>query len=189
VLRQAPDVITIGEIRDAETAMTAVRAAGSGHLVLSTLHAPVASAAAHSMLRLGVHPHLLSTALLGVVSQRLLRTLCPSCRMTFEAPAEHIFAEVRPWLESGQGQHLYGPGGCPACYQTGYAGRTAVFEMLPVSPDVRRLIDERATTAAIRKRAVEEGMVEFRHSALLKVARGQTTVEEVIRVVPSEYLG
>jgi type II secretory ATPase GspE/PulE/Tfp pilus assembly ATPase PilB-like protein len=188
VLRQAPDVIMIGEIRDPETAMIAVRAAGSGHLVLSTLHAPVASAAMHSMLRLGVHPHLLSTALLGVISQRLLRTLCPKCKTAFEVPAEHIFAEVKPWLAPGQGQRLYGPGGCPECQMSGYGGRTGVFEMLRVTPDVRKLIDERAPTDDIRRKAVEEGMVEFRHSALLKVAQGLTTIEEVVRVLPSEYL-
>src|SRR5262249_28713303 len=160
---------------DPETATTAVRAAGSGHLVLSTLHAPVASAAMNSMLRLGVHPHLLSTALLGVVSQRLLRTLCPKCKTAFEVPAEHIFAEVKQWLEPGAGQRLYGPGACPECHMTGYGGRTGVFEMLPVTPDLRKLIDERASTADLRQKAVEEGMIEFRHSALLKVAQGQTT--------------
>lgn len=189
VLRQAPDVIMIGEIRDPETAMTAVRAAGSGHLVLTTLHAPVASAAMHSMLRLGVHPHLLSTALLGVISQRLLRTLCPTCKTAYEVPTDHIFADVKKWLEPGQGQRLYGAAGCPDCHQTGYGGRTGVFEMLPVTPDIRRLIDERASTSDVRAKAIEEGMMEFRHSALLKVAQGLTTIEEVVRVLPAEYLG
>jgi type II secretory ATPase GspE/PulE/Tfp pilus assembly ATPase PilB-like protein len=189
VLRQAPDVIMIGEIRDPETATIAVRAAGSGHLVLSTLHAPVASAAMHSMLRLGVHPHLLSTALLGVISQRLLRTLCPKCKTAFDVPAEHIFAEVKQWLGPGGGQRLYGPEGCPECHMTGYAGRTGVFEMLPVTPDLRKLIDEKASTADLRNKAIEEGMVEFRHAALLKVAQGLTTIEEVVRILPAEYLG
>jgi type II secretory ATPase GspE/PulE/Tfp pilus assembly ATPase PilB-like protein len=188
VLRQAPDVIMIGEIRDPETAMTAVRAAASGHLVLSTLHAPVAAAAIHTMLRLEVHPHLLSNSLLGVVSQRLLRTLCPRCRTSFELPTPHVFDEVRSRLQPGQGRHLYGPAGCPECYGTGYAGRTGVFEMLRVGPEIRRLIDDRATTPAIRQRAVEEGLIEFRHSALLKVAQGETSIEEVVRVLPSEYL-
>jgi type II secretory ATPase GspE/PulE/Tfp pilus assembly ATPase PilB-like protein len=188
VLRQAPDVIMIGEIRDPETAMTAVRAAASGHLVLTTLHAPVAAAAVHTMLRLDVHPHLLSSSLLGVVSQRLLRTLCPRCRVSFELPTPHIFDEVRHRLQPGQGQHLYGPQGCPECYMTGYAGRTGVFEMLRVGPEIRRLIDERAPTPVIRAKAVEEGLVEFRQSALLKVAQGETSIEEVVRVLPGEYL-
>jgi type II secretory ATPase GspE/PulE/Tfp pilus assembly ATPase PilB-like protein len=188
VLRQAPDVVMIGEIRDPETARTAVRAAASGHLVLSTLHAPVAAAAIHTMLRLEVHPHLLANSLLGVISQRLLRTLCPRCRQTFEVPAPHIFDEVRDRLEPGEGQHLYGPGGCPECYGTGYAGRTGVFEMLRVGPEIRKMIDDGAPTQALRQKAIEGGMVEFRHSALVKVAQGQTSIEEVIRVLPSEYL-
>jgi type II secretory ATPase GspE/PulE/Tfp pilus assembly ATPase PilB-like protein len=189
VLRQAPDVIMIGEIRDPDTAQIAVRAAGSGHLVLSTLHAPVASAAMHSMLRLGVNPHLLSTSLLGVISQRLLRTLCPKCKTAFDVPADHIFAEVKQWMEPGAGQRLYGPEGCPECHMSGYGGRTGVFEMLPVTPDIRKLIDERASTADLREKAIQEGMVEFRHAALLKVAQGLSTIEEVVRVLPAEYLG
>jgi type II secretory ATPase GspE/PulE/Tfp pilus assembly ATPase PilB-like protein len=188
VLRQAPDVIMIGEIRDAETAMTAVRAAGSGHLVLSTLHAPVATAAVQSMLRLGVHSHLLSTSLLGVISQRLLRTLCPRCKASFPIPAAHVFDEVRQWLQPGEGQQLCGPQGCPECHQTGYAARTAIFEMLTATAETREMIDDRAPAAALRKKAVEGGMIELRHSALLKVARGQTSIEEVVRILPSEYL-
>jgi type II secretory ATPase GspE/PulE/Tfp pilus assembly ATPase PilB-like protein len=188
VLRQAPDVIMIGEIRDAETALTAVRAAGSGHLVLSTLHAPVASAAVHSLIRLGVHPYLLSNALLGVVAQRLIRTLCPKCKETYEVPAPRLFESVRPWLRPGEGESLCGAAGCPACFHTGYAGRTGVFEMLAVTPAIRELIDESAPVTAIRKKAVEEGMLEFRHAAILKVAQGLTTIEEVVRVLPAEYL-
>jgi type II secretory ATPase GspE/PulE/Tfp pilus assembly ATPase PilB-like protein len=188
VLRQAPDVIMIGEIRDPETAMTAVRAAGSGHLVLSTLHAPVAAAAIHSMLRLGVHPHLLSNSLLGVISQRLLRTLCPKCKRNFDIPTTHVFDEVRQWLEPGQGEHLYGPEGCSECYNAGYGGRTGIFELLTVSAEIRQLIDERAPTPVVRKKALDEGMIEFRHSALLKVAQGETSIEEVVRVLPVEYL-
>jgi type II secretory ATPase GspE/PulE/Tfp pilus assembly ATPase PilB-like protein len=188
VLRQAPDVVMIGEIRDPETARTAVRAAASGHLVLSTLHAPVASAAIHTMLRLEVHPHLLATSLLGVISQRLLRTLCPHCRQTYDVPVPQIFDEVRDRLEAGEGQNLYGPGSCLECFGTGYSGRTAVFEMLRVSPTIRRLIDEGVPTQTIRAEAVEAGLVDFRQSALLKVAKGQTSIEEVIRVLPGEYL-
>jgi type II secretory ATPase GspE/PulE/Tfp pilus assembly ATPase PilB-like protein len=189
VLRQAPDVIMIGEIRDAETALTAVRAAGSGHLVLSTLHAPVAAAAIHSLLRLEVNPHLLSGSLLAVVSQRLLRTLCPRCKVAFTTPAPHIFNEVKQWLRPGEGTHLYGPQGCAECHLTGYAGRTGVFEMLRVTPEIVALIDGRAPLSALRQKVLDEGMVEFRHAGLLKVARGETSIEEVMRVMPVEYLG
>jgi type II secretory ATPase GspE/PulE/Tfp pilus assembly ATPase PilB-like protein len=188
VLRQAPDVIMIGEIRDAETALTAVRAAGSGHLVLSTLHAPVAAAAVHSLLRLGVHPYLLSNSLVGVVAQRLIRTLCPACKESYEVPAPRLFEGVRQWLQPGQGEVLCGANGCPACFGTGYAGRTGVFELLTISAAIRELIDESAPVSTIRKKAVEEGMIEFRHAAVLKVAQGLTTIEEVVRVLPAEYL-
>jgi type II secretory ATPase GspE/PulE/Tfp pilus assembly ATPase PilB-like protein len=189
VLRQAPDVIMIGEIRDAETAVTAVRAAGSGHLVLSTLHAPVAAAAIHMLLRLEVNPHLLSGSLLAVVSQRLLRTLCPHCKVELAAPAPQLFDEVKPLLRPGEGEHLYGPKGCPECHLTGYSGRTGVFEMLRVTPEIAALIDGRAPLTALRQKVIDEGMVEFRHAALLRVARGETSLEEVVRVIPVEYLG
>ena len=190
VLRQAPDIIMVGEIRDPETADTAVRAANSGHLVLATLHAPVAAGAIQSMLSLGVHPHFLASSLLGAIAQRLVRTLCPKCKATFDlAGSVQTFDEVKPWLEPGEGAVLYGPVGCPACLKTGYSGRTGVFEVLTVSRDVRKLIMAREPVPVIRQKAIAEGMVEFKQSALLKVARGETSVEEVFRAVPSEYLG
>jgi type II secretory ATPase GspE/PulE/Tfp pilus assembly ATPase PilB-like protein len=190
VLRQAPDVIMIGEIRDALSAETAVRAANSGHLVLATLHAPTAASAIQSMLSLGVHPHFLASSLLGVIAQRLIRTLCPKCRVAYElADPAQTFAEVWPRLEPGEGQGLYGPKGCPDCRGVGYAGLTGLFEVITVSRGLRQLVADRQPTQAIHHKAVEEGMIELRHSALLKVAQGTTTIEEVFRVVPSEFLG
>jgi type II secretory ATPase GspE/PulE/Tfp pilus assembly ATPase PilB-like protein len=190
ILRQAPDIIMIGEIRDPVTAETAVRAANSGHLVLATLHAPVAAGAIQSMLALGVHPHFLSSSLLGVLAQRLIRTLCPRCKMSFDiADAPQTFEEVRKWLEPGEGKVLFGPKGCQECRMLGYSGRTGLFEVLSVSRGTRKLILEKQPTQVIRQKAIEEGMLEFRHAALLKVARGETSIEEVFRVIPSEYLG
>jgi type II secretory ATPase GspE/PulE/Tfp pilus assembly ATPase PilB-like protein len=189
VLRQAPDVIMIGEVRDAETARTAVWAAATGHMVLTTLHAPVATAAVHTLLRLDVNAHLLANALLVVLSQRLLRALCPACRQQFEVPSPALFAGVRAEMAPSEGKHLYGPKGCNECLMTGYGTRTGIFEMLRVSPEVRRLIDDRASMQAIRARAAQESMVEFRHSALLKLAQGETSLEEVVRVLPIEFLG
>ncbi len=190
VLRQAPDVIMIGEIRDALTAATAVRAANSGHLVLATLHAPVAAAAVESMLGLGVPAHFLASSLLGCIAQRLLRTLCPQCRVSY-SPGEALpmFEEVRRWLQPNQGQVLYTAGACEHCLHTGYADRTGVFEVLTVGKEIRKLILAEQPTQALRHKAIEEGMIEFRHAALLRVAQGDTTVEEVFRAVPSEYLG
>jgi type II secretory ATPase GspE/PulE/Tfp pilus assembly ATPase PilB-like protein len=189
VLRQSPDVIMIGEIRDPVTAETAVRAANGGHLVLATLHAPLAAGAVQSMLALGANPHFLATSLLGSIAQRLLRVLCPACKVGFDLdePLE-TFTEVQRWLEPGQGKQLFGPAGCPKCHGTGYSALTGVFEVLAVSPAVRKLVLARQPMYALRQKALEEGMMEFRQSALLKVAQGQTTVEEVFRVVPTEYL-
>jgi type II secretory ATPase GspE/PulE/Tfp pilus assembly ATPase PilB-like protein len=190
VLRQAPDVIMIGEVRDPLTAQTAVRAANSGHLVLATLHAPVAAGAIQSMLSLEVHPHFLASSLLGVVAQRLIRTLCPKCKTAFEMDESlETFDEVKRWLEPGQGRTLYGPRGCTECLMTGYKERTGVFEVLTVGKDVRKLILERQPSPVVREQAIKEGMIEFRQSALLKVARGETSIEEVFRAVPTEYLG
>jgi type II secretory ATPase GspE/PulE/Tfp pilus assembly ATPase PilB-like protein len=190
VIRQAPDIIMVGEIRDPITAQTAVRAANSGHLVLATLHAPVAAGAIQSMISLDVNSHFLSSSLRGVVAQRLIRTLCPSCKTSFDLSiAPHTFDDVRQWLQPGEGQMLYYPKGCRECLMTGYANRTGVFEVLTINRDLRRLIFDRKTTQSIREKAVEEGMIEFKQSALLKVARGQTSAEEVLRVVPTEYLG
>jgi type II secretory ATPase GspE/PulE/Tfp pilus assembly ATPase PilB-like protein len=190
VLRQAPDVIMIGEIRDPVTAQTAVRAANSGHLVLATLHAPMSDGAVQSMLSLGVPPHFLGVCLRGVVAQRLVRTLCPQCKaqvnLSFHAT---LLEELRPWLEPSDGRVLFTASGCPACHRTGYAGRTGVFEVLSVGPTVRPLILDHQPTQVIRQQAVAEGMLDFRQAALLKVAQGQTTVAELIRVIPTEYLG
>jgi type II secretory ATPase GspE/PulE/Tfp pilus assembly ATPase PilB-like protein len=189
VLRQSPDVIMLGEIRDEETAKTAVRAANSGMLVLATLHAPSASSAVQSMRSLGAHPHFLSTSLRGVVSQRLVRALCPNCRISFDiTDAPHTFDDVRPWLGADEGKHLYAARGCENCGHSGYASRSGVFEVMPVGKSMRALIADGATAAQIRAKAVEEKMLEFRSAALLKVARGLTSTEEIFRVIPSEQM-
>jgi type II secretory ATPase GspE/PulE/Tfp pilus assembly ATPase PilB-like protein len=189
VLRQSPDVIMIGEIRDPETAKIAVHAANSGVLVFATLHAPSAPAAVQAMLSLGAHPHFLASCLRGVVAQRLVRTLCPGCRTSFDLDgAQQTFEEVRSLLAEGEGKSLFASQGCDACGQTGYAGRAGVFEVMPVTPAVRDLISEGKPARDIRAKAVEQGMIQFRQAALLKVAKGLTSTEEVFRVIPSEHL-
>jgi type II secretory ATPase GspE/PulE/Tfp pilus assembly ATPase PilB-like protein len=190
VLRQSPDVIMIGEIRDPMTAETAVRAANSGHLVLATLHAPVSAGAIQSMLSLGVHPHFLSSSLRGVIAQRLVRTLCPKCKEPFDLSyAPQTFEDVRQWLAPGEGESLYVAKGCNDCLQTGYASRTGIFEVLPISAAQRQMILDRQPTQVLRDKALKEGLIEMRQVALLKVARGETTVEELLRVIPVEFLG
>ena len=139
VLRQSPDVILIGEIRDAITAEIAIRAASSGHLVLASVHAPSAAGAVQSLLGLGANAHFLSSSLQGVIAQRLVRTLCASCKVAFELDdAPQTFDEVRDWLDPGDGRALHGARGCAQCLQTGFSGRTGVFEVLKINRELRR---------------------------------------------------
>jgi type II secretory ATPase GspE/PulE/Tfp pilus assembly ATPase PilB-like protein len=190
VLRQAPDVIMIGEIRDPETASTAVRAANSGHLVFATLHAPIAAAAIQSLFALGVLPHFLATSLLGIVSQRLVRALCPACRLPIDLEGvPQIFGDARQLLDPGESATMFAPHGCDGCLRQGYASREGVFEVMAMSQELRRLIAADAPAREIHQQAVNEGMVELRQSALLHVARGVTSIEEIFRAVPTEYLG
>jgi type II secretory ATPase GspE/PulE/Tfp pilus assembly ATPase PilB-like protein len=189
VLRQSPDVIMIGEIRDEETARTAVHAANSGILVLATLHAPTAAAAIQSMRGFNIPNHFLSVSLRGIVSQRLVRTLDPASRMEFDiSGAPGTFEEVQSHLAPGEGEKLYAPLPAPSNNMTGYTGRTGVFELMPMSRTIRTMIAEGKTARDIRDRAIADGMLEFRHTALLKVARGSTSTEEVFRVIPTEVL-
>ena len=190
VLRQSPDVIMIGEVRDAETAVAAARAANSGHLVFATLHSAVAAGALQSMLSLGVHPHFLSTCLRGVIAQRLVRVLCPNCRREYDlSEAPHTFEEITSLLAPGEGTVMYGPGGCDTCCQVGYTGQQGVFEVMSIGRELRRLVAQSSTAVEVQQKAVATGMVEFRRSSLLKVAQGVTSTEEVLRAVPTEYLG
>jgi general secretion pathway protein E len=189
VLRQSPDVIMIGEIRDEETAKTAVHAANSGMLVFATLHAPSAAAAIQSMRSLGANSTFLGNSLRGVIGQRLVRTLCTNCKQGFDlGDAPHTFDEVRPWLNADEGNMLYAARGCEVCHHSGYAGRTGLFEVLPVTKAIRDLIAANASTRDIRAKAIEEKMAEFRQTAMVKVARGETSTEEVFRVIPVEHL-
>jgi len=189
VLRQAPDVIMLGEIRDPITAETAVRAANSGHLVLATLHAPVAAAAIDSMLAYNVHPYFLSTCLLGIASQRLVRTLCDECKVAYDlSGTPQTFEDIKRWLEPGEGESIYSATGCEHCFHEGYGGQTGVFEVLRISNEIRRFILDRNSAREIREKAIDQGMLDLRRSALLKVAKGITSTEEVVRNIPTEHL-
>ncbi len=189
VMRQSPDVIMIGEIRDVETAQIAIHAANSGHLVLATIHATSAAGGIQSMRALDVHQHFLATSLRGVISQRLVRTLCPNCKIAFDlVDAPHTFDEVQQFLAPGEGKHLYAHNGCEKCKMLGYAGRTGVYEVMLISRTIRNMIADSQPLQTIRKQASSEHMLEFRSSALLKVARGETSTEEVFRVIPAENL-
>ena len=186
VLRQAPDVIMVGEIRDPVTAETAVRAANSGHLVFATLHAPRAAGAIESMLALGVTPHFLATSLLGIVSQRLVRALCDGCKLPLDVDKSQLFPSVERWLEPGQGRRIYAADGCHRCQHEGYRSRTGVFEVLRMSGELRQMIAQGRTAREVQEEAIRQGMLDLRRAALLKVAAGQTTTDELARIVPAE---
>ena len=188
-MRQSADVILVGEIRDPLTAETAVLASKSGQLVLATLHASTAAGAVDSMLSLGIHPYFLASGLSAVITQRLVRTLCPHCKMAVDiSESSDTFHDVRRWLKPEDGKIIYAAAGCPKCRFEGHAGLTGVFEVLSVSREIRRLINDRATVREIRDQAVREGMMDVRCEALLKVAEGMVSIEEVMRAIPIEYL-
>ena len=185
VLRQSPDVVMIGEVRDAMAAETAVRAANSGQLVFATLHAPVAVGAIQSMLGMGVHPHFLCNSLLGVIGQRLVRTLDPASKLRLDlSHAPQTFAEVRPWLSSDQGDFVYAAASDDSDGE-GYHGRCGIYELLSMSPALANLISAGRPSSEIARQAVEEGMLDFRRASLIKVAQGVTSFDEILRVVPT----
>lgn len=190
ILRQSPDVIMVGEIRDEETASTAVRAANSGTVVLSTLHSPVAAAAVQSMAALGVNRYFLSNCLIGVVAQRLVRTLCPKCRVAYDiSESPETFADIQQFLDPGFGTYIFGPGSCDACLQQGYAGRTAIVELMVFNRALKQLVAKGCSSEELQSFAIQNGMLEFRRSAMVKVAMGVTSTEEILRELPSEHLG
>lgn len=185
VIRQGPDVIMIGEVRDRDTAETAVRAANSGQLVFATLHAAVAATALQSLIGLGVPAHFLATSLLAIVGQRLMRTLRPDTRVAMDlSEAPHTFDEVRPWLSMGEGKIAYAAA-ANGDRNEGYRGRSGLFEVMAMKPSLRRLIQEQRPASDIHNKAVEEGMLDFRRAAMLKVAHGLTTFDEMQRVLPT----
>lgn len=177
LLRQDPDVILIGEIRDKETAEIAVQAAMTGHLVLSTLHTNDAPGAVTRLLDMGIEPYLLASVLRGVVSQRLVRALCPHCSVEEKAD-ETVCAELGVEV----GTCMQAAVGCSECSETGYRGRFAIGEVMQVSEVVQKEILECSGAAALRKIAEEDGMSPLLHSGMQRVLARQTTAEEVLRV-------
>lgn len=181
ILRSDPDIVLIGEIRDHETANIAVEAALTGHLVLSTLHTNDAPSAVTRLVEMGIEPFLVGSALDCVVAQRLCRSLCPRCKEAYRPDPEELAAMRFPELE--EGVLLHRPRGCSSCGQTGYRGRMALHEVMPVTEDIERLTIRRSSTEEIARAARDEGMTTLRHDGWLKVVEGRTSIEEVLRVV------
>ena len=184
ILRHDPDVILVGEIRDSETANAAIQASLTGHLVFSTLHTNDAASAFTRLIDMGVEPFLAASTVEGVMAQRLIRQLCTECREAYTPVDSELPADFpRPLPEL-----LYRPVGCRSCRDTGYSGRTGIFELLRTDEGVRDLCVERASSSRIRKHGLENGMTTLRHSGWLKVAAGITDVEEIARITKGDLV-
>jgi type IV pilus assembly protein PilB len=179
-LRQDPDVIMVGEMRDLETAQISIQASLTGHLVLSTLHTNDAPGAVTRMVDMGVEPFLISSTLVAVIGQRLVRTVCKSCRTPFEPTETQLALLNLSPHDLGEKAFYYGRG-CSVCNDTGYRGRKGIFELLIINDPIRALINERAPTVVVRQKAVELGMITLREDGLRSIFDGDTTIEEVVK--------
>ncbi|MDR7521008.1 MAG: type II secretion system ATPase GspE [Armatimonadota bacterium] len=181
ILRQDPDIVMVGEIRDRETAEIAVQAALTGHLVLSTLHTNDAAGAVTRMVDMGVEPFLISSSLIAVLAQRLARAICPRCKVAYTPPADAL---RRLGADAVDGNVVFYRGqGCDHCRGTGYRGRIGIFELLMITDSIRKLIVERASSTEIKAQAIREGMRTLREDAFEKVLSGVSTIDEILRVV------
>jgi general secretion pathway protein E len=181
IVRQDPDVIMVGEIRDLETAEIAVQSALTGHLVLSTVHTNDAASTMNRLLDMGVEDYLLTSTIIGVLAQRLVRTLCPHCKEPHTALPEIVEQMRLHRFTDAKEITLYRPIGCVQCAQTGYSGRISIMEMLPMTDPLRSLVMKHATATDLRNEAIRGGMLTMYEDGLRKAVRGVTTIEEVLR--------
>ena len=185
LMRQDPDIIMIGEIRDLETAEMAVQAALTGHLVFSTLHTNDAPSALTRLMELGVPAYLLNATILGVLAQRLVRTLCPACKQPDERGTTELLAEaIKPWKINSGNYRPYKPVGCVDCRMTGFRGRMGIYELLTVSEAFKGVIQHDVGPSPLRKQAIADGMRPLRLAGAMRAAEGLTTLEEVIAATP-----
>ncbi|HUU27450.1 MAG TPA: ATPase, T2SS/T4P/T4SS family [archaeon] len=180
ILRQDPDIILVGEIRDMETAEIAIQAALTGHLVFSTLHTNDSAGSFPRLIDMGIESFLVSSSVICVLAQRLIRKICPLCKAEYSPTDEEL--RKLGLNEKGRKYKFYRGKGCESCSSTGYSGRCAIYEILPVSPRIEKLILERVDGPEIKAVAIEEGMMTLFHDALIKAVNGQTSIEEVLRV-------
>jgi general secretion pathway protein E len=183
-LRQNPDVIMVGEIRDKETAEIAINASLTGHMVLSTLHTNDAAGVATRLIDMGVEPFLIASSLLGVIAQRLIRTVCTKCRVPHQ-PSE-VDLELMGLRSVPPGSTIFKAAGCPSCSQSGYSGRTVIHELMMIDEEVRKLIIRNADADSIKKSSIQHGMRTLREDGVLKVLKGITTIDELARVTHAE---
>lgn len=183
LLRQDPDIIMIGEVRDLATAEMAIQASLTGHLVFTTLHTNDAPSAITRLLELGVPPYLIKATVIGIVAQRLVRTLCPSCKQSNEIQADAWETLTKPWKVKVP-QNAFHAEGCLDCRETGFKGRQGIYEVMPFTESLHEFADNKGDLPALRKQAYKDGMLSLRLSGAQKVAAGHTTVNEVLRVTP-----
>jgi type IV pilus assembly protein PilB len=183
ILRQDPDVIMVGEIRDAETADIATQAALTGHLVFSTLHTNDAAGALNRLIDMGMEPFLISSSVIGIIAQRLVRLVCPKCRTDY-VPPEQMLKDLK--IEARSGTKFYRGKGCDNCKGTGYTGRKGIFEVLVINEEIRKLIISKASSSTIKQAAIKSGMTTLLEDGLNKAKNGVTTLEEVIRLTHLE---
>jgi general secretion pathway protein E len=183
ILRQDPDVIMVGEIRDQETAEIAIQSALTGHMVFSTLHTNDAAGGLTRLVEMGVEPFLAASSVVGILAQRLVRTICPHCRETY-TPESSILERLN--IDPGRGDTFYRGRGCEKCMDIGYRGRTGVYELLSINEKIRAAILANADAGSIRSMAIEHGMIPLRSAGLELARQGITTLEEVIRVTQEE---
>jgi general secretion pathway protein E len=181
IVRQDPDVILVGEIRDLETAEIAIQSALTGHLVFSTLHTNDSASAVTRLIDMGIEPFLVTSSVMAILAQRLVRTLCPSCKEPY-SPDEESLQNIGIVSEMISGKTIYRGVGCNSCLKTGYRGRTGIFEMMMLNDTVKNLILKTSDANAVKRTAVEQGMVTLRQDGAAKVLAGITTIEEVFRV-------
>jgi general secretion pathway protein E len=182
LMRQDPDIIMVGEIRDLGTAEMAIQAALTGHLVLSTLHTNDAPSAVMRLLELGVPYYLLEATLIGIMAQRLVRTLCTHCKTADGEINDDVWQSIGGTWKIPKPATVYRPVGCPECRQTGFRGRTGIYELVTVTEGFTKLIDEETDLQALRQQSIADGMKPLRIAGAYKVVEGVTTVEEVLKV-------
>jgi type II secretory ATPase GspE/PulE/Tfp pilus assembly ATPase PilB-like protein len=185
ILRQDPNVILIGEIRDFETAQIAIESALTGHLVFSTLHTNDAASAVTRLIEMGVEPYLVASAVIGVGGQRLVRTICPSCRIPYEAKGDVLELLKENNFEENQ---LYYGKGCLTCRRSGYSGRTAIHEIMTINEEIHSLILQSSSARTIRQASIEHGMRTMRVDGINKAVKGVTTIDEVLRLTRGEEI-
>jgi general secretion pathway protein E len=187
VLRQDPDVIMVGEVRDAETARMAIQSSLTGHLVFSTLHTNDSAGAISRLLDLDVEPYLVSSSLIAIMAQRLVRKVCPDCKKTYE-PTPRELRELGLGDSQAAGATFYVGAGCDKCFQTGYRGRTGIYELMLVSAEIQNLVYQKISAGVIKKKALDEGLQTLRMDGARKVLAGITTIAEVLRVTQADLV-